>query len=172
MLRKPQIKNICVMSFSVGVVFSLLLLNVKQVSSVFAQVACQFTVGRATPYSFTTFGATGIVATVFRGTLPPTSTSTITPSPAFISEADVTLVGEVFPTVNCGPDRGGGSPNRDYQTARQPMEYHLIDSQGNNVRLSFDTENLYTIYKQKWLAENRPQNASIQETMTRIPDYV
>jgi len=51
------------------------------------------------------------------------------------------------------------------------MEYHLIDPQGNDVRLSFDTENLYTIYKEKWLVDNHSLIASIQEIMTRTPDY-
>lgn len=76
--------------------------------------------------------------------LPTYPTETFTPTPLLPNPTNpqFTLVGQLIPAVNTGPDKGVGGAvmNGGPFKAYQPVEYHLYDSQNEQIKLGFSPD--------------------------------
>ncbi|MHB8751442.1 MAG: hypothetical protein ACYDBJ_19920, partial [Aggregatilineales bacterium] len=92
------------------------------------------------------------------------------------ADPTITLVGQLIPAVNTGPDAGVGAnlmlaPFR----ALYPIEYHLYDAQNDQVKVVFDNPALAAVAWQQWLDAKSPDArnqvvAAAAQQITQTPD--
>lgn len=141
--------------------------NLSGNSTSAASILAPCSTGSATlRVSGTPFTPTETEVSTVTSTPIPTETQAPKPSATSINAPEITITGQIIPAINTGADAGVGSPHRDFATASQPMEYHILDSQGKDITLAFNNATLQLQYWQKWLDAN-PQKDTIQLNATQ-----
>src|SRR5438876_8071909 len=91
-----------------------------------------------------------------------------TPTPLLDFAKIVTITGQLLPAVNTGSNAGMGGLENEY---REPIEYHLVDTNGHSIRLTFENTVFYGQFYEKWVKPNSAQAESILGQLTATPQF-
>ncbi len=93
----------------------------------------------------------------------PNTLAMSTPSPLPLSDGSITLIGQLIPSVDSHP--GSFGPFLD-DPPPHPIEYHLYDAAGNQIKLSFDTPAIEALTWKQWLA-GKPEKTTLIAEVTQ-----